>query len=124
MLWGTGSPRREFLYSEDMADATIFLANLPADTFSSLLTPDSAPLINIGCGKDQTIQELAALVKEVVGFQGELTFDSRQPDGTPANCWVLIASPDLAGSHASPWLMASSRAMRTTRQAQEGRFKR
>ncbi|PLX50512.1 MAG: GDP-fucose synthetase [Desulfobulbaceae bacterium] len=83
VLWGTGSPRREFLYSEDMADATIFLANLPADTFSSLLTPDSAPLINIGCGKDQTIQELAALVKEVVGFQGELTFDSRQPDGTP-----------------------------------------
>ncbi|MDF1579031.1 MAG: GDP-L-fucose synthase [Desulfobulbales bacterium] len=82
ILWGTGAPRREFLYSDDMADATVFLAGLPADKFSSLLTPHSSPLINIGCGEDLTIGELALLVKDVVGFGGKLTFDPTKPDGT------------------------------------------
>ncbi|MDF1578981.1 MAG: GDP-L-fucose synthase [Desulfobulbales bacterium] len=82
ILWGTGAPRREFLYSDDMADATVFLAGLPDDKFSSLLTPHSSPLINIGCGEDQSIAELAGIVKEVVGFQGELVFDTSRPDGT------------------------------------------
>lgn len=50
---------------------------------SSLLTPHSSPLINIGCGKDQTIRELAELVKEVVGFAGDIVFDASKPDGTP-----------------------------------------
>ncbi|MCA1766271.1 MAG: NAD-dependent epimerase/dehydratase family protein, partial [Desulfobulbaceae bacterium] len=82
VLWGTGAPRREFLYSDDMADATVFLAGLPADKFSSLLTPHSSPLVNIGCGEDLTIRELALLVKDVVGFSGKLTFDRTKPDGT------------------------------------------
>lgn len=83
VLWGTGTPRREFLYSDDMVDAIVFLAGLPDDNFSSLLTPHSSPLINIGCGEDQTIAELAELVKEAFGFQGEIFFDAEKPDGTP-----------------------------------------
>ncbi|MFO7606930.1 MAG: GDP-L-fucose synthase [Desulfurivibrionaceae bacterium] len=82
VVWGTGAPRREFLYSDDMADAAVFLAGLPADKFSSLLTPHSSPLINIGCGEDLTIRDLALLVKDVVGFGGKLTFDRTKPDGT------------------------------------------
>jgi len=83
VVWGTGTPRREFLYSDDMADATVFLANLSENDFASLLVPDYPPLINIGCGEDQTIEELAEMVKEVVGFQGEILFDVGKPDGTP-----------------------------------------
>ena len=83
VVWGTGTPRREFLYSDDMADAIVFLADLPDDAFAPLLTDHQPPLINIGCGEDQTIEALAKLVKEVVGFQGELLFDVSKPDGTP-----------------------------------------
>jgi GDP-L-fucose synthase len=66
-----------------MADACLYLMNMPDERFSSLLTPHSSPLINIGCGKDQTIQEVAELVKEVVGFAGGIVFDDSKPDGTP-----------------------------------------
>ena len=89
-VWGTGTPRREFLYSEDMADACIFLMNLPNDKFNSLLGSDESktgrfepPLINIGRGEDITIRELAEIVKEVVNYQGEISFDTTKPDGTP-----------------------------------------
>lgn len=82
-VWGSGTPKREFLYSDDMADACLYLMNLPYERFSSLLTPHSSPLINIGCGKDQTIREVAELVKEVVGFAGSIVFDDSKPDGTP-----------------------------------------
>jgi GDP-L-fucose synthase len=89
-VWGTGTPRREFLYSEDMADACIFLMNLPNDKFNSLLGSDESktgrfepPLINIGRGEDITIRELAEIVKEVVNYKGEISFDTTKPDGTP-----------------------------------------
>jgi GDP-L-fucose synthase len=82
VLWGTGTPRREFLYSDDMAEACLYLLEQPDDRFSSLLTPHSSPLINIGCGEDLTIEELAKIVTEVVGFTGKLAFDSAKPDGT------------------------------------------
>jgi GDP-L-fucose synthase len=82
VVWGTGTPRREFLYSDDMADACVYLMNLPDEKFFSLLTDDIAPLINIGCGIDQSILELAELVKQVIGFEGELKFDASKPDGT------------------------------------------
>ena len=89
-VWGTGTPRREFLYSEDMADACIFLMNLPNDKFNSLLGSDELktgrfepPLINIGRGEDITIRELAEIVKEVVDYKGEISFDTTKPDGTP-----------------------------------------
>ena len=93
IVWGTGTPRREFLYSDDMADACVFLMNRPDDEFNQLLWPAGspcesvnsglAPLINIGAGIDLTIRELAELVREVVGFGGAIVFDTSKPDGTP-----------------------------------------
>lgn len=80
--WGTGSPRREFMYSEDMADACVFLMNLPDPDFNRLLSADQ-PLINIGVGEDLTIRELTEMVKTVVGFEGRVVWDESKPDGTP-----------------------------------------
>lgn len=89
-VWGTGTPRREFLYSDDMADACVYLMNLPDARFDTLLGSDEAatgvfmpPLVNIGVGEDQTIRELAELVQRVVGYSGEIVFDPGKPDGTP-----------------------------------------
>ena len=72
-IWGTGTPRREFLYVDDLADACVFLME----------HYDGTELINIGTGQDHTIRELAEIVGCVVGFEGELTLDSSKPDGTP-----------------------------------------
>ena len=86
-VWGTGTPRREFLYSEDMADACVYLMNLPDERFVPLLGQERndglAPLVNIGVGEDLTIRELAETVRSVVGYQGVIKFDSTKPDGTP-----------------------------------------
>ena len=84
VIWGTGTPRREFLYSEDAADACIFLLSLPHEQFAELVNSlESPPLINVGWGKDMTVREIARWIAEVVGFGGDLTFDPRKPDGTP-----------------------------------------
>jgi len=72
-IWGTGSPKREFLYVDDLADACVFL----------MQRYDEPEIINIGTGKDIAIKELAQLIKEIVGFDGELVFDTSKPDGTP-----------------------------------------
>ncbi len=83
-VWGTGRPRREFLHSDDAANACLFLLNLPEDRFSALCRGSSEPpLINIGCGVDQTIEGLARLIGKVVGFDGRIHFDAGKPDGTP-----------------------------------------
>ena len=86
-VWGTGTPKREFLYSEDMADACVYLMNLPDEKFVPLLGQDRndglAPLMNIGVGHDITIRELAATVAATVGYTGKLEFDASKPDGTP-----------------------------------------
>jgi GDP-L-fucose synthase len=82
-VWGTGTPRREFLYSDDLADACVFLMNLPDDQFAGLLTNDIPPLINVGTGEDVTIRELAEIVSRVLNFDGDLVFDPSKPDGTP-----------------------------------------
>jgi GDP-L-fucose synthase len=73
VVWGTGKPRREFLHVDDMADACVFL----------LQNYDSPEIINVGWGEDISIRELAELICDVVGFDGELTFDASKPDGTP-----------------------------------------
>ena len=73
MLWGTGSPRREFLHVDDLADACLFLMN----------RYDESELINIGWGKDQTIRELAKTISNIVGYEGSIKWDSGKPDGTP-----------------------------------------
>ncbi len=85
VVWGTGAPKREFLYCDDLADACVFLMCLPNETFNSILNSQSLvpPIINIGCGKDITICELAETVKRVVSFEGKIIFDPSKPDGTP-----------------------------------------
>jgi GDP-L-fucose synthase len=83
LVWGTGRPRREFLYSDDLAEACIHLMNLPAPVFNGLLPKDEAPLINIGTGEDLTIRELAELIAKVLRFECELEFDASRQDGTP-----------------------------------------
>jgi len=72
-VWGTGTPMREFLYADDLADACVYLMEQGYD----------GPLVNIGTGTDVTIRELAETVLKVVGFQGDLAFDASKPDGTP-----------------------------------------
>lgn len=72
-VWGTGAPRREFLYVDDLADACLYLMN----------NYDGDNIINVGVGRDQSIRELAEMVGEVVGFKGDLRFDHTKPDGTP-----------------------------------------
>ena len=72
-VWGTGSPYREFLHVDDMADACVYL----------MKTYNESGLVNIGCGEDITIKDLALLIKKIVGFAGELKFDPTKPDGTP-----------------------------------------
>src|SRR5574344_1908894 len=83
-IWGSGNPRREFLYSEDMADACVFL--LENKDFKDTYTSNSKEIrnthINIGIGKDISIKELATLIKDIVGFKGELYFNTEKPDGT------------------------------------------
>ena len=85
-VWGTGKPRREFLYSDDMAKACLFIMNLPEQQFKPLLASDRnngiPPLLNLGSNSDLTIIELANLVKDVVDFNGEIIFDADKPDGT------------------------------------------
>lgn len=82
VVWGTGTPKREFLYSDDMADACIYLLEQSEEKLQPLFNDEQPPLVNVGCGEDLTIRELAELVKGEVGFVGNLTFDTSKPDGT------------------------------------------
>jgi GDP-L-fucose synthase len=85
VIWGTGRPRREFLYSDDAADGCVFLLTLEDERFDQLLRPASGgpPLVNVGCGEDQTILELAQAIAKVVGYSGRFLCDTSKPDGTP-----------------------------------------
>lgn len=82
VVWGTGTPMREFLYSDDMADACLYLLEQTEGRLQELFSDAQPPLVNVGCGEDLTIRELAELIKDIVGFSGELTFDTSKPDGT------------------------------------------
>jgi GDP-L-fucose synthase len=97
VVWGTGTPRRELLYSDDLAEACCFLMNLDDARFGSLLVEDSPPLINIGTGEDVTIRELAETVARVLEFDGKLAFDTSKPDGTPRKLM------DVGRLHALGW---------------------
>ena len=82
VVWGTGNAMREFLYVDDMAEASLFILEMKQKTYHSNTSPMLSH-INIGTGKDTTIRELAETMKEVVGFKGGLVFDESKPDGTP-----------------------------------------
>ena len=81
-IWGTGNPRRELLHVDDLADACLFVMCLPPEEYASQTEPMRSHL-NVGMGVDVTIRELAEIVSEVVGFDGELRFNPEYPDGTP-----------------------------------------
>lgn len=87
VLWGTGTPRREFLHVDDLADAAVFL----------MKTYDEEQILNVGVGEDLTIRQLAELVRDVVGFRGELTFDTSKPDG------MARKVTDVSRIHALGW---------------------
>jgi GDP-L-fucose synthase len=105
VVWGTGTPRRDFMYCEDMADACVYLMNLPDNQYQNLLGSDESktgkfepPLINIGEGTDLTIKELAETIQTVVGYSGQIVFDASKPDGTPRKLM------DVRLLHKTGWL--------------------
>ena len=81
-VWGSGSPMREFLYVDDMADACLHVMNLPKEVYGEHVLPMSSH-INVGTGKDCTIRELANTIARAVGYQGDILWDTSKPDGTP-----------------------------------------
>ena len=103
-VWGTGTPRREFLFSDDMARACVHILNLDAATYAMLLGSDETatgrfdpPLVNVGVGHDVTIAELAGMVAKVVGWSGTIEYDTSKPDGTPRKLM------DVGKLHALGW---------------------
>jgi len=82
VIWGTGTPKREFLYVDDMAAASVFVMNLPISTFEGQVQPQLSH-INVGYGSDVSIAELARTIAKVVGYTGQISFDASKPDGTP-----------------------------------------
>ncbi len=82
VIWGTGTPRREFLYVDDMARASVHVMNLPKPVYDAQTRPMQS-LINVGSGHDITIAQLAHAVSQAVGYRGDIAFDPSQPDGTP-----------------------------------------
>ncbi len=118
-VWGTGTPRREFLYSDDMADACVFLMSLPDERFDPLLGSDEAatgvfmpPLVNIGVGSDMTIRELAECVRTVTGYTGDIVFDPGKPDGTPRKLLDVTRLHQLGWRAATPFMDGLRRAYR------------
>ena len=87
-LWGTGSPKREFLHVDDMADACVFL-----------IDKDASEIVNVGTGEDLSIRELASLIGKIVGFEGEVEWDESKPDGTPRKLLDVSRLHDLGWKH-------------------------
>ncbi len=82
IVWGSGTPRREFLYVDDMASASVYVMNLPVEIYSQYTRPMHSH-INVGWGEDLTIAEIAGAVAGVVGYKGQIVFDTQKPDGAP-----------------------------------------
>ena len=89
VVWGTGAPKREFLYVDDLADACVFLMN----------NYDNSEIINIGTGEDISIKELAEMIKEIIGFTGEIAWDASKPDGTPRKLLDVSRLHNLGWKH-------------------------
>lgn len=118
VVWGSGTPRREFLYSDDLAEACIHLLNLPDSLYDGLMPAAAAPLVNIGTGEDLTIRELAELVARVLEFDCEFFLDPSRPDGTRQK---LL---DVSRIHALGWKATTSLedGIRKTYQAARGQL--
>jgi GDP-L-fucose synthase len=116
VVWGTGKPRREFLHSDDLAEACIHLLDLPEKTYDRLIRDEEAPLVNIGTGEDLTIRELAELMARVLEFDCEIVFDTTRPDGTPQK---LL---DVSQINALGWKASTSLAEGIRRTYQAARF--
>lgn len=82
-VWGSGKPRREFLCSDDFAQAALLIAELSSEALAAAFPADAAPMVNVGAGVDLSIRELVDLVAEVIGFEGRTDWDASRPDGTP-----------------------------------------
>lgn len=82
-LWGTGAPRREFLHVDDVAAACVFVMQLLDEQYAHACAGGEVSHLNVGCGNDNTIRELAAIIRKAVGFEGEVVWDSSRPDGMP-----------------------------------------
>jgi len=112
-VWGTGNPRREFMYSDEMADACVFIMNPNKDALTSGLASTSASsvasslnpqtsIINIGIGEDITIRELTQMVAEIVGYKGEIRWDTTKPDGTPRKLLDVSFLHGIGWKHKTP----------------------
>ncbi|MBE8182044.1 MAG: GDP-L-fucose synthase [Candidatus Portiera sp.] len=95
-LWGSGKPRREFIYADDLADAAIFVMNLDKE---KLAAKSKQPHINVGCGEDISIMELATIIKGIIGFNGEVIWDSSMPDGTMRKLMDVSTLDELGWQH-------------------------
>ena len=107
-IWGSGTPRREFLYVDDMAAASVFVMNLPLQAYQAQTSPMQSHL-NVGFGKDVTIAELALAVGQAVGYGGNITFDTSKPDGAPRK-WMDSGRLNALGWQAQVDLAAGLRA--------------
>ena len=118
VVWGSGTPRRELLHSQDLAEACVFLMELPEAKYGTLLVESEPPLINIGTGEDVTITELAHLAARAVGFEGRLVFDTTKPDGTPRKLMDVKKIEALGWKHR----IALEDGIRQTWEAVQGTF--
>ena len=107
-IWGSGTPWREFLYVDDMAAASVFVMNLPLQGYQAQISPMQSHL-NVGCGSDVTIAELARAVGQAVGYGGNITFDTSKPDGAPRK-WMDSGRLNALGWQAQVDLAAGLRA--------------
>lgn len=98
-LWGTGTPRREFLYSEDLADAVLFTLNAPEE---DLHAAAQSGMLNVGVGEDLTITELAQLIREIAGSNSEIMYDTSKPDGTPRKLLDVTRMTELGWTARTP----------------------
>lgn len=97
-VWGDGTPRREFLYSEDMAEACCFVMGLPDSKYESVINSNLPPLLNIGMGSDLTIAELAIKIKGIVGYLGHINYDFDKPNGVQSKLIDSSSVMDLGWS--------------------------
>jgi GDP-L-fucose synthase len=107
-IWGSGAPRREFLFVDDMAAASVFVMNLPLQAYQAQTSPMQSHL-NVGFGSDVTIAELAHAVGQAVGYSGDITFDTSKPDGAPRK-WMDSSRLNTLGWRAQVDLVAGLRA--------------